>query len=265
MQSFWEIDRLKKENPWNMNGLHSHTHFEIYYLIEGCREYFFSNTTYHIEAPCIIIIPPHVMHMTEGGPFSRYNIDIASEYLNEFQREILLEKSKKILKPDVISNKELLRLFSEMEKVDRTQKNADKIVDALFSYCLLQINKLEDHMTDNVSFENNYIPPLVLKTVNYLNNTYGENHSLCALAERFYVSKATLVYNFNKYLHCTPMDFLLTLRLNKAKEELVNTNASIKEISDKCGFSSPNYFSLIFKRKEHISPANYRKYRETKK
>jgi AraC-like DNA-binding protein len=61
------------------------------------------------------------------------------------------------------------------------------------------------------------------------------------------------------------MDYLLMLRLSKAKEELMNTEKSIKEISESCGFSSPNYFSLIFKRKENISPGNYRKYQNAKR
>ena len=50
------------------------------------------------------------------------------------------------------------------------------------------------------------------------------------------------------------MDFLLNLRLEKAKEALETTNKSICQIAEECGFRSANYFSLIFKRKEQLSP-----------
>ncbi len=248
-----------------MNGLHSHPHYEIYYLTKGSREYFFTNASHHIEAPRLIIIPPYTMHMTEGGPFERINIDISEDYLNEYQKVILAEKSIKILKPTDSQADELLRLFKEMIETDRHSKHADDILNTLFAYTLHVISKIELPDMDSVTFEKSYIPPLVLKAVNYLNVSYGENHTLDSLAKRFFVSKATIMYNFNKYLHCPPMDYLLMLRLAKAKEELVNTDKSIKEISESCGFSSPNYFSLIFKRKENISPGNYRKYQNTKK
>jgi AraC-like DNA-binding protein len=205
------------------------------------------------------------MHMTEGGPFERINIDLSEDFLNEYQRVILAEKSTKILKPTEQQADELERLFKEMIDTDRHSKYADDILNSLFAYALHLMDKVQTPTPDAVSFEKSYIPPLVLKAVNYLNVSYGENHTLDSLSKRFFVSKATIMYNFNKYLHCPPMDYLLMLRLSKAKEELMNTEKSIKEISESCGFSSPNYFSLIFKRKENISPGNYRKYQNAKR
>ena len=265
MKHFLEVEESIKTVPWNMNGLHSHSHYEIFFLTKGEREYFFKNVQYHIQAPCIIIIPPYTMHMTEGGPFERMLIDVSEDYLNSYQKAILVEKSTRILKPSDERAKELIGLFREMVDTDRHSKHADDVLGALFSYTLHVINKIETQDMDSVSSEKSYIPPLVLKAVNYLNVTYAEDHTLEGLAKHFFVSKATIMYNFNKYLHCPPMDYLLMLRLSKAKEELINTKKSIKEISESCGFSSPNYFSLIFKRKENISPGAYRKYQNTKK
>ena len=265
MQHFLAVDESTKSAPWNMNGLHSHPHYEIYFLTKGTREYFFTNKSYHIEAPCIMIVPPHTMHMTEGGPFERINVDVSVDFLNGYHKAILAEQSMMVLKPTSDQAKELKLLFKEMIETDRHSKHTDDILTALLSYALHVISKIKSTDTEPIAFEKSYIPPLVLKAVNYLNVSYGENHTLDSLSKRFFVSKATLIYNFNKYLHCPPMDYLLMLRLSKAKEKLMNTDKSIKEISESCGFSSPNYFSLIFKRKENISPGNYRKYQSTKK
>mgnify|MGYP003319274626 CR=1 FL=1 len=54
-------------------------------------------------------------------------------------------------------------------------------------------------------------------------------------------------------------EYLLKVRLDNAKFLLLNTNKSIENIAESCGFSSANYFSLMFKRKIGISPLNYRK------
>ena len=48
------------------------------------------------------------------------------------------------------------------------------------------------------------------------------------------------------------------------KELLIKTKKSVNEISELCGFSSANYFGLIFKQKEKLSPLSYRKYQNTK-
>jgi transcriptional regulator GlxA family with amidase domain len=54
------------------------------------------------------------------------------------------------------------------------------------------------------------------------------------------------------------------VRLTKAKKMLVDTHKSVGEISELCGFSSANYFGLIFKQKEHLSPLQYRKNQQSK-
>jgi transcriptional regulator GlxA family with amidase domain len=47
--------------------------------------------------------------------------------------------------------------------------------------------------------------------------------------------------------------------LNKAKHLLLSTDKTVNEIAELCGFSSANYFGLIFKKKENLSPLTYRK------
>ena len=57
----------------------------------------------------------------------------------------------------------------------------------------------------------------------------------------------------------SPIDFLVDVRLTKAKQMLVSTKKGLEEIAYLNGFSSANYFGLIFKKREGLSPLNYRK------
>ena len=102
-------------------------------------------------------------------------------------------------------------------------------------------------------------------TIHYVNEHYDQKQTLDELAKHFFVSRSTLIYNFKKYTNCSLIDFLLNVRLTKAKELLLNTKKSVNEISELCGFSSSNYFGLIFKKKENLSPANYRKHQKNKR
>ena len=57
------------------------------------------------------------------------------------------------------------------------------------------------------------------------------------------------------------MEYVSRMRLSKAKLLLRDSNKSIEEIATECGFSSANYFGLIFKKEVGLSPLNYKKTR----
>jgi len=56
-----------------------------------------------------------------------------------------------------------------------------------------------------------------------------------------------------------PVQYIIQLKLEKAKENLVNTSKSVKEISNELNFESPHYFSRLFKEKMELTPQEFRK------
>jgi signal transduction histidine kinase/AraC-like DNA-binding protein len=62
--------------------------------------------------------------------------------------------------------------------------------------------------------------------------------------------KALLGYSVN--------DYIVSVRLKKAKYMLLNSDKSISEIASDVGFSSPTYFSTAFKGKFKISPTEFK-------
>ena len=53
-------------------------------------------------------------------------------------------------------------------------------------------------------------------------------------------------------------DYLMQLRMKKAKEYLVSTNKKIVEIATLVGFGDCRYFSTVFKKYEGVSPSNFK-------
>ncbi len=262
--SYIEFERSIKQKDWSMHDLHAHSHYEIYLLTEGYRSFFLSNSLYLLQAPALIVIPPQIMHKTEGGPFKRYNINVSTAYLDAFEKEILEKKALRILQLEKNDAKKIMALMEEGVAIDKHKKHADYILRTLFSYVVINLSQcVESTLSPNAVAQKN-IPPLVLKVVDYLNTHFNEKITLEHLANTFFVSTGTLLYNFKKYMNYSPIDFLVSIRLTKAKELLLNTKKSIQEISDVCGFSSANYFGLIFKNKEGLSPIAYRKNQHAK-
>lgn len=253
------IEKLSHKGSWDMKDLHAHSHYEIYYLYRGSRMFLLSNGLYLLNSPMLVIIPPYTMHKTEGGPFARYNIDVYPEYLNDFQRSVLDSMALRTVSPSAEHADQLLTLFRELAAVDRSQRWGEEEVRSLFAYFVYLLRKMDADEEMLLSVQDNKMSPLTLHAIDYLNEHFAERITLEDLSREFFASKTTLIYNFKKYTNCSPMDFLLSVRLTKAKEQLVNTSKSIEAVALSCGFSSANYFGLIFKKKEGISPSAFRK------
>ena len=264
--SFLEFDKSVKTKSWSMYNLHSHSHYEIYFLLKGERSFFLSNSLYTVGAGTLVVIPPYVMHKTEGGPFERFNVNVSTDYLDAFQKKTLdgLAKGIAIKIPDG-KMQEIKKIISQMTDTEKLLNFQDNVKKALFGYFIYLISNLEEDKSVKSSAEIlQNAPPIVLKMINYLNDNYAQKISLETLEKTFFLSKTTLCKQFNLAINCTIADFLLNIRLNKAKYYLTETKKTITEIADLCGFCSQNYFGLIFKQKTGLSPLNYRKHQSDK-
>lgn len=79
------------------------------------------------------------------------------------------------------------------------------------------------------------------------------------LAEHYHVGYSYFRKMFKKFTGVSPGQYHLQLKIMRAKDLLISTDKSIKEISYELGFQSIYYFSKIFKKKEGTSPSQFRR------
>ncbi|MEB2778526.1 AraC family transcriptional regulator [Algoriphagus sp. D3-2-R+10] len=84
-------------------------------------------------------------------------------------------------------------------------------------------------------------------------------NSLNIIAQRVGLSSKKFQNGFRHFFGKSANEYLQFLRVNLAKDLLVNTDNSLQEIRDKVGFSSQSYFTELFKKMYHITPSNFRK------
>ncbi len=92
----------------------------------------------------------------------------------------------------------------------------------------------------------------------YLGHHYREPHTLYELGRRYGMSGNYFSCIFKQYTGISPIDYLITCRLETAKKLLQSTVFSIKEISYSVGYEDALYFSRHFKSRFHISPSEWR-------
>ncbi len=83
--------------------------------------------------------------------------------------------------------------------------------------------------------------------------------SVSIICEEFKISKNRLYSLWKKHFDVTVGDYILHLRLEKAKSLLTNTDAKVHDICAQVGIPDYNYFSKLFKKHYGYSCREYRK------
>jgi len=92
----------------------------------------------------------------------------------------------------------------------------------------------------------------------HMENHLHEKLTLSGIAAASHISKNYLCYYFKRHMGVNFVDYLTSLRIEKAREYLAST-MTLDEIAEKTGFSDTPYFIKVFKKSEGIPPGAYRR------
>jgi two-component system, response regulator YesN len=106
---------------------------------------------------------------------------------------------------------------------------------------------------------------IIEEIASYIQINYSEEISLQEFSEKFYLSREYISRKFKQIYGENLSDFIVRIRINKAKELLKFPNLKIYEIAGKIGYQDDKYFRKIFKKIVGMTPNEYRKEFELKK
>lgn len=153
---------------------------------------------------------------------------------------------------------------NEMESADTEEVLAEsgKNVESAIAYAKKMISQAIEIRDQNSGNKNRSI----LKTaVDFIDSHYmDEEISLNTVANVANVSSNHFSALFSQNMGQTFIEYLTTLRMNKAKELLRCTGMRSSEIAGEIGYKDAHYFSYLFKKTQGMTPSDYRKAREDK-
>ena len=94
--------------------------------------------------------------------------------------------------------------------------------------------------------------------LSYVSSNLSTIKSLEEVASRFYLSKFYLSHQFKANTGFTFVEFLTKVRISRALHLLKHTEDTVANISQACGFETPAYFCIVFKKKMNMTPLQYR-------
>ncbi|MDF9845331.1 MULTISPECIES: response regulator [unclassified Paenibacillus] len=94
--------------------------------------------------------------------------------------------------------------------------------------------------------------------VKYIDQNYMADLSLQEVAGKFYVSREYISRRFKQEYGINFSDYIVSVRIEKAKLLLQNPNLKLSQISEMVGFHDVKYFSKVFKKQTGATPKDYR-------
>jgi len=92
-----------------------------------------------------------------------------------------------------------------------------------------------------------------------LDRNFRNPTDLADLSTGFLLSKDYLRHSFKKRFGVSPIQYLISRRIDAARRLILETDRRIRQIATDCGFENEYYFSRLFKNKTGLSPESYRK------
>ncbi len=258
--TIFQLDRDIKygDTSWGYGdwALHYHDHYEMEIVTGGHGNQLFNGERFDIKEKDIYLLRPLDYHKIHTDVTSFSHILVKEEVLPKWIVKMIHSfKNPQVFHLSDEDYQKFKYLFSQIKKELESDKpkylNAsDTLVQLAFIY-FFQLDK------ENVIEEDD----VATKIAYYLqsNNRFTQKITLDEIAKYVGYSKYYTSAMFHKQYGMTIQEFIITLRIEYAKKQIIETNSSMTEIIMECGFTSTSNFYSKFVKYVGCSPLQFKK------
>ncbi len=243
----------KYENDW-MSLPHSHNFTEFFYITNGTGKFSVESDIIDVKTNDLIILNPTIVHTEISNPSKPLEYIVLGVEGIQFETE---NKGCILLNSSAYKSDLYLYFNTLAHEMKRDLPYRDFLCQNLLNIIFTIILRNDVFKVSIVTGPRLTRECRIAKK--YIEEHYSENLTVEILSSLVHLNKYYFIHNFTKQFGTSPINYLIMRRIDESKHLLVNTNYSLSSISQAVGFSSPSYFSQVFKKTTKISPQEYRK------
>lgn len=251
---------------------HAHDFIELAIIMGGKGSFYIDGEDYQVEEGDLILLNPGTYHRSKAG----YTKEGLKECYIGFSKVSfkgcqsgsfpLFEGNKKIMKMEGKVKKSVFQICADMNKEARECEAGRYFMLKAYLIqilCLIIREQQEEKQEcegKGYIFQSTGKKYVVKQIMKYMEENYQEKISLEQIAANMYLSSFYIAKIFKSETGDTPINYLIGLRMEKAKEILEESpEEPIKEVAAAVGYSDAYHFSKLFKKHYGISPLYYKK------
>ncbi|WP_321333580.1 AraC family transcriptional regulator [uncultured Bacteroides sp.] len=233
--------------------------YQVVYITKG-RGLFASESTPErqvCKGRLMILFPGqwHTYQPLQQTGWNEYYIGFEGSIIDNIIRNSFITKENQVL--EVGLNEELVSLFSRALEIAELDKIS---AQQYLSGIVLHIIGLILSVSKNKIFEMGDVDQKIEQAKIIMNENVLKNIDPEELAMKLNISYSWFRKVFKDYTGYAPAKYFQELKLRKAKQLLVGTSQSVKEISFMLDYKSTEHFFSLFKKRTGFTPLEYRSY-----
>lgn len=235
------------------SGLVSH---QFLYTEDGVGVLKIDGQEFKLKKGSLFYVAPKVVHeyFPENGKWKTKWLVFRGEYADELLENLGFEK---FFVCESCNFDECDRIFHRIVSYAQNPLNVGEKESVLLYEFILNAKKAFFDYEVEVSSGENPID----KAIVYIEENFSKDIQLETLAKISGVSLQHFCRLFKAKTSMRPMEYLAQKRISEAKSMLIDTQELVENIGRAVGYSDRNYFGIVFKRIEGISPGEYRRQR----
>lgn len=254
------FSRSKIINKRQTSRIHYHNECELYFMLEGRTTYIIRDEIYSVETGDFVFIPRGIPHMTDSmGCMNRERL------LLNFSEDLFTEKTMPLL--DQLSRHRVIYVQESampvlkeiMYKIESEYQQKEANHGILLELYILELLTLlcryQCQRKPNIEESDR----IVYTISEYISSHYEQDITLENLSKIFAFSEGYLSRKFKNVTGMGVNHYITYVRIGNAEKMLAETDCSVTEIAENCGFNNSNYFSMVFKKAKGVSPLTYRR------
>lgn len=258
------------KQPGEHGKMHHHDFLEISIVLEGEACYQFEQETVQtVKSGSIMLFNPGVNHkeyQTEQTHSHQLHIGLRNISLEGLKRNFFSNKQPLLdlgeFQHQVMENS--WRLVQESRDEKREFQLMQKaLVIQILIFILRGLEEKRTNILPYLTKSEKRQQQIVNFTIYFLENNYKEEITLEKLAQDQFISPTYLSKIFKEATGASPINYLIDIRLKRAKEMLKNGKLTIKEVALAVGYQDAYHFSKSFKKQYGIAPSNLTGKKET--
>lgn len=224
--------------------------YQLIYIYKGSGHFYLDNKWTTLIAGSIILFRPSVPQFYSY--YANENPEIYWIHFTGNNCESIL-KDYSIVNGNIGENTAIKHIFQDIiTELQLKKLHYEDVTAELFCILLSKIHR-SYHATLHPAEDDFSIDRLIIE----LNTKYMNDWSVSTMADFCKFSESYFSHTFKCRMNISPMQYLNSLRIEKAKEFLTSNSLSVGAIAKLVGYDDPLYFSRVFKKNTGIAPHKY--------